>query len=104
MTAKELAKRLKTAQAPWILDVRSGPEYRSGHIPRARHLPFWAASLNTSELPPDRQTLIVLTCEHGPRAALAVSMLRLRGYRNLVLLEGHMAGWRRAKFPLDKAG
>ncbi len=88
--------------APGTVDVRSGAEFRSGHIPGAVHVPFWAAPLRLKVLPADRQAKLVLTCEHGPRAQLAKTLLGLAGYRNLELLEGHMAGWRRAALPLEK--
>ncbi len=102
MQPKELAKRLKSAQTPCIVDVRSGFEYRSGHIPGALHLPFLSILLHLSALPKDKQAKVVLTCEHGPRAQLAQSMLRMAGFRNLDLLEGHMSAWRRANLPMEK--
>ena len=102
MQPKELAKTLKSGQAPWIVDVRSGFEYRSGHIPGALHIPFLSILLRLSALPKDKQAKVVLTCEHGPRAQLAQSMLRMAGFRNLDLLEGHMSAWRRANLPMEK--
>lgn len=102
MQAKELFKNLKSGQAPCIVDVRSGFEYRTGHIPGALHLPFLTVLLRLSALPKDKQAKVVLTCEHGPRAQLAQSMLRMAGYRNLDLLDGHMSAWRRANLPMEK--
>ncbi len=102
MKARDLAKKIKSKQGPCVVDVRSGFEFNAGHIPGALHAPSWRILLRLAPLPKDRESLIVVTCEHGPRAQLGKSFLALAGYRNTVLLEGHMAGWRRDGFPLEK--
>lgn len=95
MTAQELARKLGKKDAPCVVDVRSGFEYRSGHIPGALHAPALTVFFARKRLPADRTALLVLTCEHGPRAELARLLLRLAGFHNLELLDGHMAQWRR---------
>ncbi len=101
MQAKQLAKEIRAKKAPVIVDVRSAAEFRTGHIPGAMHVPFWAVLLRLKDFP-DRKTPVVLTCEHGPRAQLAQAQLGFAGYRQVDLLQGHMSGWRRAGFPLEK--
>ncbi|OHB25173.1 MAG: sulfurtransferase [Desulfuromonadaceae bacterium GWC2_58_13] len=102
MKINDLAKKLKTKQAPCVVDVRSGPEFRSGHIPGAIHAPLLSILLRQPRLPQLRETRMVLTCEHGPRALIVKSVLGLLGYRNLDLLEGHMSAWRKAGLPMEK--
>jgi len=102
MQARELAKQIKSGKAPCVVDVRSGPEYRSGHIPGAVHVPFWSVLLRRKGLPKEKDALIVLACEHGPRAELARAMLALSGRCRLELLDGNMNGWRRAGLPVRK--
>lgn len=102
MQAQRLARQLATGSAPKILDVRSGFEYRSGHIPQALHAPLAKILLRLVRLPQDKQQQIVLICEHGPRAQLVRRVLHGLGYTRLELLEGHMAGWRRAGLPIEK--
>ena len=102
MQPKELAKKIKSEKPPCILDVRSGFEFRSGHIPGAVHAPSWKIMLRLVSLPKDKQELLVVTCEHGPRAQMAKSLLGMRGYRNSTLLEGHMSGWRRSGLPVER--
>lgn len=96
MQSKDLAKRIRSHQQPTVVDVRSGFEFRSGHIPGAIHAPAWKILLRLAKLPADRNAELVVTCEHGPRAQLAKGLLSALGYRNVTLLEGHMAGWRQA--------
>jgi len=102
MQPQELLKRIKSKQPPAILDVRIGFEFRNGHIPGAMHAPTWKILLHLARIPLDKNAELVVTCELGPRAQIAKGLLKIYGYRNVVLLAGHMAGWRQAGFPLDK--
>jgi len=103
MNAKELARRLNRRNPPVVIDVRSAPEFGSGHIPGAVHVPFWSLLMHRKRLPADRQAPLVVTCEHGPRAQLAAAQLEFLGYRQVELLDGHMAGWRGAGRPTEKS-
>ncbi|PLX72994.1 MAG: rhodanese-like domain-containing protein [Desulfuromonas sp.] len=96
MRPDQLNALLNGVDCPIILDVRSGFEYRSGHLPGAIHLPFWQVLFKTTTIPGGRKSQLVLYCEHGPRAVLARGMLQLRGFRRHELLQGHMYAWRRA--------
>ena len=102
MQAKELVQRMKSAKGPVVLDVRSGFEYRSGHIPGAIHTQSWKILLNMAKLPEDKTTELVVTCEHGPRAQMAQGLLGMYGYRNVTLLDGHMAAWRQAGLKMEQ--
>ena len=102
MQPQELLKRMKSKQAPAIIDVRTGFEFKNGHIPGAIHAPTWKILLRMARIPSDRSAELVVTCEHGPRAQLAKGLLGALGYRNVALLAGHMADWRRAGRPHEK--
>jgi hydroxyacylglutathione hydrolase len=102
MQASELARKIGSKNSPCVIDVRSAWEFRAGHISGALHAPMWSILLRRAPLPGNREDLLVLTCEHGPRARLVKSVLGLAGYHNVVLLDGHMAAWRRAGLPLEK--
>ena len=102
MRAKELQQKLQSKTPPAVVDVRSGFEFRSGHIPGAVHAPTWKILFRMVNLPKDKTSQLVLTCEHGPRARMAQGLLGRLGYRNTLLLEGHMAGWRHAGFKTEK--
>jgi rhodanese-related sulfurtransferase len=102
MNPRELIKRMQTKTPPVVADVRSGFEFRSGHIPAALHSPTWKILLRIAKLPAARDTEIVLTCEHGPRAQVAKKLLEMFGYSQVVLLDGHMAAWRSQRLPLER--
>ncbi|MGW8313245.1 MAG: rhodanese-like domain-containing protein [Desulfuromonadales bacterium] len=100
MTAAVLVSRIEANRAPIILDVRSGHEYSSGHILGAVHAPLTVIAKVVAKVARGKSDLIILTCEHGPRAQIARGLLRWRGYQNIELLEGHMSGWRRSGLPV----
>jgi rhodanese-related sulfurtransferase len=101
MQPQELIKRIQAKNAPTVVDVRTGFEFRKGHIPGAIHAPTWKILLRLAPLPADRNAELVLTCELGPRAQICKVLLGAFGYRNMVLLAGQMAGWRQAGLPQD---
>ena len=100
ITRAELEARIEAGHPPAILDVRSTREFADGHIPGATHVPFWdvvAGAIVAST--PDQE--IVVYCGHGPRAYLAGSALRRRGFKSVAYLTGHMKNWRSMKFPVE---
>lgn len=102
MQATELINRIRYRHPLTVLDVRSGSEFRSGHIQGAQHAPNWRILSRLVALPEDKTAQLVVTCEQGARARLAKSLLGLWGYRNVHLLDGHMEKWRRAGLALEK--
>ena len=60
-----------------------------------------AKRVKSNSAPTIKNTELVVTCEHGPRAVMAQRLFALYGYRNTTLLEGHMAGWKRDALPLE---
>lgn len=102
MQPEELAKRIASNHPPAVIDVRTGFEFRAGHISGAIHAPIWKILLGLAALPSDKQAEMVVLCELGPRAMMAKVLLGSLGYRNVTLLTGHMAAWRRSGLPQDK--
>jgi rhodanese-related sulfurtransferase len=98
MKPADLPEQLASQPDTVIVDVRSGFEFRRGHVPGAVHLPFWAAAFRPLRTP-SLSTPVVVYCGHGPRAWIARALLRWRGAADVCLLDGHMAGWRRSGLP-----
>lgn len=103
MTAAELNTLLQSGHAPVIVDVRSGREYRAGHVPGAIHLPFWLAFARADEIDAPKDEPVVVYCAHGPRAGLGKAALLLEGFTQVRYLQGHMSGWYRAGLPVETA-
>lgn len=101
MKASELTQRINSNNAPVVIDARSGFEFQRGHIPAAIHAPILKILLKRARLPEDKDSELVITCEHGPRAFMVKRLLAIFGYGNTSLLDGHMLGWRKAGLPLE---
>jgi rhodanese-related sulfurtransferase len=94
--ATDLLERIAAGRAPRILDVRSRREYDRGHVPGALHVPFWMLRWRLHSIPGSRDEPLVVYCGHGPRAWLAGSVLRSRGFTHVVYLAGHYSRWHEA--------
>ena len=81
-----------------ILDVRSRAEFTRGHVPGARHIPFWKVASQIDQIGAPHEAELVVYCGHGPRALVAAATLRRKGYTRISLLEGHFSQWRSAGF------
>ena len=100
--AEALLHRIDAGAAPVILDVRSHGEFARGHVPGARHLPFWRVSRRIGDLSISSNAELVVYCGHGPRALIAGRALRRHGFTRVTYLEGHFSKWRDAGFREEK--
>jgi hydroxyacylglutathione hydrolase len=75
-----------------LLDVREKDERDTGYIPGSRNVPYRLLATCCPDLPTDRP--VVTICESGPRAAIAASVLRCRGYDARPVVDGGMNDWR----------
>jgi rhodanese-related sulfurtransferase len=103
ISAKSLIEQINSNSAPLILDVRSKREFDLGHVPGARHVPFWQMSAKAETLFEFRERPIVVYCGHGPRAYIAGAALRRQGFKQVAHLAGHMKKWKSMRLPLAVA-
>ena len=102
MEASELLRRIESNNAPFIIDARTPMEFKRGHVPGAVNAPSIKILLKMAELPKDKNTEVVIYCEHGQRGMLAKKLLETNGYHNTALLSGHLMDWKKAGLPLEK--
>ena len=102
MTPHELNQMISDGCPPVIIDVRSGAEFKSGHIPGAVRIPIFKMALRLAKFPKAEDRTVVLTCEHGPRAVMAKPLVAKVGYAKIEMLAGHMSAWRKADLPIEK--
>jgi rhodanese-related sulfurtransferase len=84
-----------------VLDVRSYQEFNgpSGHLPRARVIPFPLLNDHLDEFETAGGRPILVYCEHGQQSLNAASLLRRRGFR-AYLLEGGLLAWKARGYPV----
>lgn len=94
MQCLELAKRLRSKNPPIVVDVRTGFEFRKGHIPGAIHIAFKDAAKPESlaKLPKDKD--IIVYCNTGHEENKVLTVLRMLGYRAYGLKWGYSHGKR----------
>jgi hydroxyacylglutathione hydrolase len=100
--AAALLAQIDGGAAPIILDVRSGAEFRAGHVPGALHVPFWKVRVRVRSIPAASDDPVVVYCGHGPRAWFAGAVLRKCGFQRVSYLEGHFSRWRAAGLREDR--
>ena len=83
-----------------ILDVRKASEYEAQHIIGAQNFPLDFINKNMSEL--DRNKQYYLHCAGGYRSMIAASILRSRGFENLVNIEGGFNAILETKVPMTQ--
>jgi hydroxyacylglutathione hydrolase len=82
-----------------LLDVRGAGEYGAGHIPGSLNVPVAELEARLDELP--RGQPLIVHCQTGARAAIAVSLLRAGGFDDVRFFRGGFAEWRAAGQPVE---
>jgi hydroxyacylglutathione hydrolase len=98
VTLAQLKSRLEH-DAMMVLDVRDVSEWNAGHIPGSRNIPVGRLDQRLGDIP--RRAMLVVHCQTGPRAAIAASLLRARGFSDVQLFSSGFAEWRAAGQPIE---
>ena len=69
-----------------VIDVRTGQEWKEGHLDGAVLIPHDRIGQEIAAVAPDRKTRIYLYCRTGRRTGLAFDVLKKAGYEDLVNL------------------
>jgi hydroxyacylglutathione hydrolase len=96
---EELAEQIRQ-DAVTVLDVRGHSEWEAGHLPGVENIPVGYLAERVAEIPTDRP--VVLHCQGGTRSAIAASLLRARGLRNVANYGGGYTEWRGAGQPVER--
>ncbi len=86
ISAEEFAKRFEQDNAIKVVDVRKPSEYQAEHVETAQLAPLDYLNEHLAELP-QGQTMY-LHCAGGYRSMIAASILKARGFDNVVNVEG----------------
>ncbi len=105
MSAEALSARLAPGAArpaPLVLDVRRAEEFTAGRVPGARNLSHEQVVADPALLGVPKDAEIVVYCQSGRRANMALEALQKSGYTRLVHLEGDFRGWQSQGRPVEK--
>ena len=87
ISGDELTTILQSNDEYLLINVRSSGEYCSGYIPTAINIEYTVIESN-SQLPQDKNYLIILYCRSGSLSAIAAQKLANLGYTNVKNLNG----------------
>jgi rhodanese-related sulfurtransferase len=90
--ASELRQLVQEDPDTRILDVRTGAEFESVHIPGSFNVPLDTLAEHVRDMA-DLEHSVVLVCQSGGRATTAQQKLNAAGKFNLRVLEGGMGAW-----------
>ncbi len=96
ISAKEFEKRANTSELN-VLDVRKDGEYKSMHLENAQH--FALDYINNQMDQIDKDKTYYLHCAGGYRSVIAASILKARGYHNLVDIAGGFGAIKETSLP-----
>jgi len=85
VTASQFARRIQEEKAP-VFDVRKESEFRSGHLEGALNTPLDYLNEHLQEIP--KTGTVYLHCGSGYRSMIAASILKARGWNNIVEVAG----------------
>lgn len=100
MSANELHARLQDDEVS-VVDVRGRSEWYAGHLQEATNIPVGYLTEHLDELPRDKP--LVVHCQSGARSAIAASLLKSRGFDNVINLSGGFAEWQAAGHNVARA-
>lgn len=93
----------RVANNDWLLiDVRSPQEFADGHIPGTVNMPHENINDYISELEGHKDKPIIIYCQSGRRAKLAMKVLQKLDFSEVMHLEGDMLGWTAAGMAVDR--
>jgi len=82
-----------------VIDVRAPSEWKSGHVPGARHIFLPELRDHAHDL--DRRRPIAAYCDSGYRASIATSILKQQGFADVSNVPGSWQAWRKAGLPIE---
>lgn len=89
VSAREFADRMKDQQL-YVIDVRKPGEFQAEHVEGARNIPLDYLNAHQAEIPKEGEVYIY--CAGGYRSMIAASILKARGWNNLIDIQGGYKG------------
>jgi rhodanese-related sulfurtransferase len=98
---EEVLELLHAPGRALILDVRTREEFAQGHLPGATSIPHEELRARLPEIIEHRELPVIVHCESGRRAGIAIEELAAAGFHDLRHLEGDMRAWRERGLPTE---
>lgn len=100
VSAEQFEKMFAEKKEMNVLDVRKHSEFDSQHIPGVENFPLDFINSHMSELDSKKQYFV--HCLGGYRSMIAISILKARGFHNLVDIEGGFKALAETSLPMTE--
>lgn len=91
-----------TANKGQLIDVRTPKEFLSGHLKGAKNLHIYEKNFEQEVDKLDKTKPVYVYCKAGGRSAEAVEVLKEKGFKKIVELDGGIDAWNETKKPVEK--
>ncbi len=85
-----------------VIDIRDTAQYKAGHLPDARHIPFRELEQRIKELNKFKERPVIVYCQTDTRASSAGAKLKKAGFETVHALRGGLHAWQQASLPVTK--
>ena len=99
ISAETLSNTVKSESLN-ILDVRNNGEHEASHLENAQHFALDAINQNMNQI--DSKKIYHIHCAGGYRSVIAASILKARGFNNLVDIDGGFAAIKETDLPITE--
>ncbi|MEH6405046.1 MAG: rhodanese-like domain-containing protein [Sneathiella sp.] len=79
-----------------VLDVRTGQEFKQGHIKGAINLNYYDNDFKELVRMLDQTETYLVHCKTGRRSGLSIPIMKAAGFKNLAHMDHGFDGWRKA--------
>ena len=102
ISVHELKNRRDANSNLCLIDVREPDEWQALRIPGALHMPKAELPALIEKTIPDRNCPVYLHCLGGVRSLHAAESLLQMGYKEVYSIDGGIAEWEMAGYPIEK--
>ncbi len=102
VNAEEAAQILELDSSIRVLDVRTGFEYRRGHIEGASNVNYYSFSFKKQLDALDKNITWLVHCKVGVRSGKTIPLMKKSGFVSIIHLDGGLDTWKDAGLPLTK--
>lgn len=98
ISASKVESKLKSGEQAVVLDVRKPTEYSSEHVENAQNFPLDYINEQMNEV--NRKTQYYVHCRSGYRSMIAASILKARGFEDIVDIDGGFLALQKTEIPI----
>ena len=100
VNAEEAAELIRQNPNLKVLDVRTRPEFLTGHIAGAVQINYFRLDFREQLAAQTFPNGVLVHCQSGGRSTRALRLLKDQGVETIYHLDGGMVAWQNAEYPV----